>query len=356
MQRWLPLSEQFVHALVTGSRHPGLVVSRYPFENRATFPHRAARSLGWIPRRLPGAATERRLVTAGLLVGSAGRRPALVHHHHGYRMRDPAGFAERRRVPYVVSLHGHDVTTFANEEPQYFRGAFDAVDAVVVPSRFLVERVVALGAPEERVHTIPSGVDTRFFRPAPRPDGPPEVVFVGRFVEKKGLDVLLKAWPLVRRTVPQARLRLVGFGPLAPPASLADSSVLVEFADPSRRQAQVRDAIVGASVVVTPSRTAADGDAETLLLVNLEAQACGRPLVTTRHGGIPEFVVEGRTALLVPEGDTNALADALVEVLRDDNLAARLAAAGPAWAARFDVAVCTSRIDDLYDRLIGAAA
>jgi glycosyltransferase involved in cell wall biosynthesis len=107
-----------------------------------------------------------------------------------------------------------------------------------------------------------------------------------------------------------------------------------------------------ASVVTTPSRTGPDGDAESLLLVNLEAQASGRPVVTTRHGGIPEFVDEGSSALLVPEGDAGALADALVRVLADRDLATRMAGAGPAVAERFEVGACTARIDDLYGVLL----
>jgi glycosyltransferase involved in cell wall biosynthesis len=113
----------------------------------------------------------------------------------------------------------------------------------------------------------------------------------------------------------------------------------------------VRDAIRGATVVVSPSVTAPDGDVDTLVLANLEAQASGRPVVTTRHGGIPEYVDEGRTALVVPEGDAHALADALIAVLSEPAVAARLGQAGPGWAARFDAGASTSRLDDLYDEI-----
>jgi glycosyltransferase involved in cell wall biosynthesis len=354
MQRWLGLSEQFVHALVSRSRHPGVVVSRFPLEHTDTFPHRPVHSLGLIPTRLPGTATERRLVTAGLLALTARQRPAIVHHHHGYRAKDPLGFVLRRRVPLVLSLHGQDVTTYVPEWPGFFQEVFDLASAVIVPSDFLVEPAIAVGVRPESVVVLPSGVDTGFFNPTPLPEGPPEVVFVGRFVEKKGVDTLLAAWPAVRASVPEATLRLVGYGPLEPLARGAGAGVVVELAQPTQRASQVRDAIRRARVVVTPSHTAADGDAETLLLVNLEAQASGRPLVTTRHGGIPEFVDDGRTALLVPEAEPEALAAALVAVLTDEDLARRLGAAGPAWAAQFDVDACTARVDDLYDRLIGS--
>lgn len=356
MERWLPLSEQFVHALVTGSRHPGVVVARRPLENTDVFPYQPVRSLRRVPTRWPTARNEQRLVTAGLMTLTARYHPALVHHHHGYGAGSSLGFVRRRGVPFVVSLHGEDVTSDARRHPGHLARVLEVADAVVVPSRFLMGLAVEIGAREESVYVIPSGVDTQVFAPTPLPGGSPEVVFVGRFVEKKGVDTLLAAWPSVRSRVPSATLRLVGFGPLETLVPSVGPGVVVEEAQPTRRGVQVREAIRGARLVVTPSRTASDGDSESLLLVNLEAQASGRPLVTTRHGGIPEFVDDGRTALLVPEADPAALAQAMVRVLTDEDLALRLASAGPAWVAQFEVSRCTSRVDALYDRLIGAAA
>lgn len=349
MQQWLGLSEQFVHGVVTGSRHRGVVLSRLAVENKTTFPHRPVRSLSALPPSWPVSALQRRLITAGIAGVALAYRADVIHIHHGYRARDVQGAAARTRLPVVLSLHGEDVTTFPRRWSGAMDGVFDWVDAVIVPSRFLGSMVEAMGADPTTLRVIPAGVDTSWFSPTPLPgEGPPEALFVGRFVEKKGVDVLLAAWADVRRRVPAARLRLLGYGAMEPLARSGGAGVEVELADPSRRAAQVRDAIRRATVVVTPSRTAADGDAETLLIVNLEAQASGRPLVTTRHGGIPEYVADGTTALVVPEADPGALADALVAVLTDRPLAERLAAAGPAWAAQWDVAACTARVDDLY--------
>ena len=354
LQRWLPLSESYVANLVASSRHGGVVVSRHRRVHRAAFPHRPVYTLGWIPRvRWPQGANERRAITASLLAVGRRHDVGLIHHHHAYRLGDCDNVAVRLGVPVVVSVHGHDVTSFVDLKPDWFLPRLRKADAVVVPSEFLVARVVALGVARDRIHVLPSGIDTAWFAPSPLPSEGREAVFVGRFVEKKGLDVLLDAWPKVRAAVPDATLRVVGHGPLEPAVRAATDGITYEPTDPTRRGEQVRDAIRGARVVVTPSRTAADGDAETLLLVNLEAQASGRPVVTTRHGGVPEFVREDETALLVPEADEAALADAIIRVLLDDALAQRLGAAGPSWAKRFDVRACTARVDDLYEALAG---
>jgi len=353
VQSWLPLSEQFIHALVSRSRHRSTVVARLPLEHTDVFPYRPVHSLGAIPRHLP-APVERRLVTAGLFLVTARRRPALVHHHHGYRCQDPIGYVRRRQIPLVLSLHGEDVTAYVRRWPEALQEALDLASAVLVPSQYLAERAASIGARPETLRVIPSGVDTTSFTPSPLPDGPPEALFVGRFVEKKGIDTLLAAWTSVRRAVPHATLRLVGFGPLEAQARAGGEGVIVELTNPKCRLAQVIEAMRRARVVVSPSRTAADGDVESLLLVNLEAQASGRPVVTTRHGGIPEFVEEGRTALLVPEGDAAALARAMICVLKDQTLAVSLSRAGPQWVARFDVEKCTAAVDDLYEELMGS--
>ena len=352
MRRYLPLSEQFVHTLLVRTRHPAVVVSRDPVEHREVFPIKRAYSLARVAKRHdPPTVSERRLLTAATAAIATAHRAKLVHHHHAYRLSDFTGVVRRLKLPLVVSVHGEDVTAFARQWPGV-NAPLQVADAVIVPSRYIIRDVESAGVPRERIHVIPSGVDTSFYTPTPLPDGAPEAVFVGRFVEKKGIDVLLRSWPEVRRRVPDARLTLVGFGPLEDLARSGGDGVSVEPTDPSRRATQVRDAIRRARVVVTPSRTAADGDVETLLLVNLEAMASGRPLVTTRHGGIPEFVDEGKTALLVPENDPAALADAIERLLTDDALAMRMAAAGPEWAARFDWGNTVRAVDDLYEQMV----
>jgi glycosyltransferase involved in cell wall biosynthesis len=176
---------------------------------------------------------------------------------------------------------------------------------------------------------------------------------VGRFVAKKGLDILAAAWPQVARAVPEARLRVLGFGELEHVARSIPGNVEVVL---SPTRTAVRDAMRQSRVVVSPSRTVPGDAVESLLVVNVEAQASGRPVVTTRHGGIPEYVRDGETALVVPENDAAALADALIAVLTDDSVAGRLGAAGPGWAAQFDVSLMARRVDAAYDDAIERAA
>jgi glycosyltransferase involved in cell wall biosynthesis len=352
--RWLPASEGFLHDLVAHLERSGVVVSSSAPENAGRFslPATPVRSLEALQRVTP-LPLRQKVVTARLVALARRHGVAVVHAHHGYRVDQVLGVVRRRGVPLVLSLHGDDVTGLLERQPDAYRAARHVAAAVVVPSRFLASVAEAAGFPAGRIRVIPSGVDTSFFTPSPLPAGPPEVLFVGRFVEKKGLDVLARAWPAVRRAVPGARLRLLGFGPLEPLARSIPGEVEVVL---SPGRAAVRAAMQRARVVVSPSRMAAGDAVESLLVVNLEAQASGRPVVTTRHGGIPEFVAEGESALVVPERDPASLAAALVAVLTDTALAARLGARGPAVAAGFDLRHTARRVDELYDELLSASA
>ena len=344
-ERWLELSMGFVHAYVVGSRHPGIVVCRQPRINADAFPTPRPWSLGVFESssRPQGRSLALEAIATAASVD-------VVHVHMGYVAPDVEGLVRRHRMPLVLSLHGNDVTAVGRRKPGYYEGIIPLTTAVVSPSRWLADRIVDLGFPASLVTVIPSGVDTSFFTPSDLPSGPPTVGFVGRFVPKKGVDVLIEAWASVVRAVPDARLRIVGDGPLADVVVAAHRDlpgVTWEQPRPEDRRGQVRELMRRSTVVATPSRTGPDGDAESLLLVNLEAAASGRAVVTTRHGGIPEYVREGSTALVVPEADPAALASALIEVLSDPDLAARMGAAGSVWAAAFDQADCTARRDDV---------
>jgi glycosyltransferase involved in cell wall biosynthesis len=349
VERWLPLSAGFVHDHVTRTDRPVVVVSRERLENRAAYPDPPVTSLAPWLRRAP-----RWLrpdpITVSLVAIAVRRQVSVVHAHFGYVAPEVVGVCRRLHLPLVVSLHGHDATAFPRERPAHYDRVIAIRPRVVVPSEFLADAVERLGFDRRDLIVQGAGIDVAQFMATPLPSTP-SVAYVGRLVPKKGLDVLLEAWPEVVARRPDATLHVVGDGPLAPLLAAAPPSVTHERPDPARRREQVSAALRRARVVVTPSRTGEDGDSESLLIVNLEAQSMGRALVTTRHGGIPEFVRDGETALLVPEGDAAALAGAMTRLLDDDALCRRLAAAGPAQAARFDVSSAVTRINALYDEV-----
>ncbi len=226
-------------------------------------------------------------------------------------------------------------------------------DLFLAVSEAVRARAVARGFPEARTVVHHIGVDLDRLRPDPSLVEPGLVLHVGRLVEKKGTAVLLDAFAAVRARHPAARLVVIGDGPLRArlehrAAGLGDG---VRFLG-----AQPPDAVARwmqrAWLIAAPSVTAADGDAEGLPTVLVEAAASGLPAVATRHSGIAEIVDDGVTGLLVPEGDTRALAEAIVASLGRKAARAERARAARARAERsFDLVEQSRLLEDQYDRV-----
>ncbi len=343
--QWLWLSDSFVHNQVTRSGWPGLVVSRGELINRDVYAIEHVLSLSSASEGPPPEGER----TADAVVAALGDwRPSLVHLHHGYGLPDAAELASRLEVPLVASFWGYDVTVLPTHDPTRLMRLSEVAQAVV-PSRFLRDTVARIGVPLDRISVVPAGIDLTHFTEHPLPEVP-RVVFVGRFVEKKGIQVLTTAWRIVRRAVPGATLVLVGYGPDVPPSD-PDYGIAVVSPSSTDPRRQVREVIRSARVYVSPSLTAADGDSESQHVGNLEAQAMGRPVVTSDHGGIPEFVCDD-TAIIVPPGDVAALADALINLLRDRSRCEAMGAAGRAWVSRFEATEMARKLDAVYGALV----
>lgn len=156
---------------------------------------------------------------------------------------------------------------------------------------------------------------------------PPLFVGVGRFVEKKAPHLTLLAFRRVLDACPEARLRLLGDGPLMPVCRDMVRGLGMEHAvelPGAVPHAEVAEAMRGARAFVQHSVRAADGDCEGNPVAVMEAGAAGLPVVATRHAGIPETVLDGTTGLLVDERDVDGMAERMIELARDPALAGRL--------------------------------
>jgi glycosyltransferase involved in cell wall biosynthesis len=199
-----------------------------------------------------------------------------------------------------------------------WRGVFDVI---VANSDALRERLAVEGI--EPVKVIPNGVPVRAAR-GPL-DNPPTVLYAGRLVPEKGVDVLVRAFAGVLRDVPEARLAIVGGGPAAAPLRRLVSELgmddRVEMTGPLPHDVLERR-FEGSWVQAVPSRWE-----EPFGIVAAEAMMRGTAVVASATGGLNEVVGDG-CGLLVPPGDVDALTSALVRVLAARELAESLGSAG----------------------------
>ncbi|MEU4148720.1 glycogen synthase [Streptomyces sp. NPDC026659] len=302
----------------------------------------------------------------------------LVHSHTWYA--NLAGHLAKllHGVPHVVTAHsleplrpwkaeqlggGYALSSWAE------RTAIEAADAVIAVSGAMRDDILACypALDPARVHVIHNGIDTGLYRPDPGTEAlvrngvdpeRPYVLFVGRITRQKGVPQLLRA---VRRIDPDAQVVLCAGAPDTPEI---DREFRELYQEVSAERAgvlwipqmlprtDVIQLLTHAAVFVCPSVY------EPLGIVNLEAMACGTPVVASRTGGIPEVVDDGRTGLLVDvdgEFETN-LARALDTVLADPAAGARMGEAGRVRATtEFGWDAVARRTVALYGEILAQA-
>lgn len=269
-------------------------------------------------------------------------------------------------LPLVVTFRGHDVALVAGRPgwlPHPWLAArrtalFARAALVLAVSADLARRLEAMGVPANKLRVWRAGVRI----PAPAPPRPAaaaarpfSIVMAGRFVAKKGFEDGLEAIARARAAGVHLSAALVGAGPrestfrrLAHRLGLdgvMEWPGVLEHGD-------LLDRLAAADAVLVPSVTAANGDREGVPNVLKEAAARGVPVVATRHGGIPEAVEDGRSALLVPERDPSALAAAIVRLASDPSLARAIGEGGrDRMIEAFEIGRQVARLEDWYDEV-----
>lgn len=247
-----------------------------------------------------------------------------------------AWVAQRVQRPLVISLHGSDVF-FALKQSWLgaaAKWAFHVANAITACSPSLYEGALALGATQGNVHLLPYGVDAERFRHQTHervearqtfqiaPDQI-AITFVGRLVEKKGVEYLLRALAVAKRQVPHLLCLIGGSGPeLARLADLATSCGVENFVRflGYLEWDRVAELLRATDIFVAPSIHDSEGNADGLPNTILEAMASGCPVVATLLPGISTAIIDGVHGILVAERNSDALASAIIELAQKPSL------------------------------------
>jgi glycogen(starch) synthase len=197
--------------------------------------------------------------------------------------------------------------------------------AVVTISEGLREEFLGRGVPAERIHVVPNGVDTERFAPRPAPPGwrvergltaGPLLLYLGALRHYEGVDLLLTAFPEIRRRHAEVQLLVAGDGE-ARPALETEVGAGTHLLPPVPHEG-VQDFYAAADLVVYPRRR--DRATELVTpLKTLEAMAAGKAIVASDVGGLRELLAEGEAARLFPAGSVDGLAEACSELLASDD-------------------------------------
>ncbi len=359
---FLPYSQTFIFDEIARPRRYGVEVFAAQRQHADRFPFEPVHVGDWRYRRLNYQPEFTRRLRGGGF--------ALVHAHFGVGGARAAPFARAAGLPLVITFHGYDVpllTSVHRWQPEYLGYALTAAKTVreamtlgLCASEELYEMLRDYGVPAARLRLYRLGIDLAKFAPGPRGGEVPEVIAIGRFVEKKGFEYAIRAVGDQVRRGARLRFTIVGDGDrearlraLVAELGLAAHTTFTGALPAAEVQARLR----GADILLAPSVTGADGDRESGLIVVKEASASAVVPIGTWHGGIHEIIDDGVTGFLVPERNVTVLSERLGRLLRDPALRATLGAAARAKMEReYDIRDRLVALDDHYDEAVAAYA
>jgi len=211
----------------------------------------------------------------------------------------------------VVSFHGYDGSaTIQIKGKDVYKYLFERVNVITTPSHYMRDELIRNGCTPEKIRVHRYGVDiNRFTRAAETNKESTVLLTVARFVEKKGLEYAIKAFALLPSNI-KATYRLVGDGPLyeimqdlVKDLNIQDR-VLFLGAQP---QDVVLKEMANADIFVLTSVTVENGDKEGVPVCLIEAQAMELPVISTKHAGIPELIIDGKSGFLADEKDVDQI-------------------------------------------------
>jgi glycosyltransferase involved in cell wall biosynthesis len=322
--RYLPLSETFTYDLITGLGGFSHHVVASGLENVEHFP-------------LPTVVVPQPEEEAWTLARQIDARAVVCHFGPQATLGMTIALSIDR--PAVTIFHGYDISRLIRDRVWVER--YRAVAALGMQALCISHAgrraLLDIGWPASQIDVIHLGVDTTRFALVPPAERwpttrPRRILMVARLVDKKGVVVALEAMRLLRDRGCDVELRIVGDGPertrieaLIREWRLTNVSLLGAL-----EHTLTRTEFAHAHLYIQPSITAASGDQEGIPVSLMEAMAGGLPVVSTRHSGIPELVIDGQTGLLTDERDAEGLAAAIERLTRDRTGAEQLAQAARA--------------------------
>ena len=267
----------------------------------------------------------------------------LIHAHFA---ANPASWALKISqlfdIPFVFTTHAYDI--YINPDVESLREKFKSARKVITISEYNKDYLQNLLGQEfdEKIEVIRCGIDLNKFKHIQRtPKDIIKILFVGRFVEKKGASYAIETIDRLLKESHNIELRMIGDGPLINEVNdlikelnLNEKIVLLGAQPHSRVLKEMEEA----DIFFLPSLTAENGDREGIPVSIMEAQATGLPIVSTIHTGIPELVLDGKTGFLVAEKDTTAMAERLKELAINPELRINMGKSG------------RSQVESIYDR------
>lgn len=239
---------------------------------------------------------------------------------------------KKLHIPLIVTTLGFDISDrqLVEKFKDKYKELLNYCNYVLIVSKHMKEQLLDLGCPEHKIIYSPAGPAEEFFEIQPT-FSDNNLFALGRFVEKKSPHSTIFAFQKVLEAIPDAKLFFCGDGILLTVAKDIVKALGLEnsvFFPGRIDQKQQKNYLADCSVFIQHSKTAQSGDSEGTPVAILEAAAAGVPIVSTKHAGIPDVVINKQTGFLVNEGDIMTMAEKIIILLRDKQTAKKMGQTG----------------------------
>lgn len=249
----------------------------------------------------------------------------LIHAHFAYHAA-VIGMQIGRilKKPFTFTAHAYEIFNKSLHSRDRLKTLSETADRIFTPSAFNKKYIVGeTGVPEEKIGVIRATIAYDKFNETKRSNlslDKIKIISIGRLVEKKGFQYLIKSLEIVKKKHSSIELVLIGEGPLKDElVSLSKDLGLdnnIKFLGARSNEECIRE-ISESDIAVLPCVVASNGDMDALPLALQEAMATGIPAISSRIGGMAEIIEDGKEGILVPERDERALADAILQLIEN---------------------------------------
>lgn len=286
----------------------------------------------------------------------------IIHCHFGMNGVKAAVLKEIGAIQgrLITVFHGFDITLYLQEAgDRVYDRLLSTADLLMPISQLWQQKLIELGGDKNKIVVHHMGIDCQQFIFQPRQsDRVVRAITIARLVEKKGVEYGIRAVAKLAKEFPQLEYQIVGDGclknelqRLIQELNITDKVKLLGW----KQQQEIAELLAQAHIFMAPSVTSKNGDREGIPVSLMEAMACGMPILSTMHSGIPELVEDGKSGFLVAERDADALAEKLKYLVQNPEIWREMGTAGRECVEKYyNIKRLNSQLVDIYHKLLNA--